>query len=397
MRGGPIVAVSAALVALGATAAATVPSSSGPIKGPGSLTVTIADAPGDTRTPVVITGPKDFRVETNRTTVLRNLKPGEYTVAATSVPNPLGSLIPQLPRQTVKVDTNVHRGVAVAYRFESPPLSAAGSPGSYAIQAGTPNNPVRWNPCRVITWGPLLPLPISEEQRLTSAFAKASIASGVPFRRALPGETPAINVTLRFEPGTTVSGEGTMFYVADSAESRPAAYRGELSGTIGTETTGALREALYLHEIGHILGITHVDDPTQVMHAVVTEEDAVGFAVGDTAGLRIVGAEAGCLDRPMGAKDVRATVDDGEITLTWFQPASVPPVYESQLELTTRGEGGTATTIVAWDRDFTGGGAGAMRATTAIPPSACDSDTTVALVSTNLHGSTSTPVRLSGC
>lgn len=397
MRSASILTVSAALVAVGATAAATVPTSSGPINGPGSLTVTVADAPGDTRTPVVITGPKDFRVETTRTTVLRNLKPGTYTVAATTVPNPLGSLIPQLPSQTVKVDANVHRGVAVAYRFESPPLSPVGSPDAYAIQAGSPNNPVRWNPCRVITWGPLLPLPVGEEQRLTSAFAKASIASGVPFRRAMPGETPLINVALRFAPGTSVSGEGTMFYVADSAKTRPAAYRGELSGIIGTESSAALREALYLHEIGHVLGITHVDDPSQVMHPVVREEDAVGFAVGDTAGLRIVGAEAGCLDRPVGAKDVRATLEDGDITLTWFQPASVPPVLEAQIEITTRSAEGSITTIAPWPRGFTGAGAGGMQATTPVPPSVCESNTSVALVSTNIHGSTSTPVRVRGC
>lgn len=392
----PILAAAAA-VALGSTLVAALPGDAGPISGPGSLTVTVADAPGDIDTPVVVTGPDGFRVETERTTVLRNLRPGDYTVSATTVPNPFGELVPQLADQTVRVGPNLHRGVAVTYRFDSPPLVPVGDPASYAIQSGTPDNPVRWNPCRVVTWGPLLPLPVAEEQRLTSAFAKASIASGIPFRRALPGESPMVNVTLTFEPGDTVSGEGTMFFSADSADTFPSAFRGEISGVIGTETSGELREALYLHEIGHVLGITHVEDSSQVMHSVVTEEDAFGFATGDTNGLRLVGAEAGCLDRPIGVKDARAVESDGMLNLTWFQPASVPPVVDTRVEMVTRNPGGSATTVVPWPAGFVSPAAGPSRATMPIPPDVCDPNSTISLVATNANGSTTTPIRVTGC
>ncbi len=382
---------------LGATLAAGGPAAAATINGPGSLTVTVADAPGDIDTPIVVSGPDGYRVETDRSTVLRNLRPGDYTVSAATMPNPFGSLVPQISDQTVRIAPNVHAGVAVAYRFDSPPLVAAGDPNAYAIQSGSATNPVRWNPCRVITWGPLLPLPPEEEQRLTSSFAKASIASGIPFRRVLPGETPMVNVNLTFAPGSTVSGEGTMLYQADSEETIPAAFRGDISGVIGTETSGELREALYIHEIGHVLGIDHVDDPTQVMHEVVTEEDAAGFAAGDTAGLRLVGAEAGCMDRPIGAKDVRANEVDGKLTLTWFQPASVPPVVESRVEFVSRSPVGTATTVLPWSGGFTGGGAGPMQTTLTVPAGVCEPNSSLSLVATNIYGSTTTSVRVTGC
>ena len=59
---------------------------------------------------------------------------------------------------------------------------------------------------------------------------------------------------------------------------------------------------------------------------LVDESDAAGFAAGDTAGLQRVGAAAGCLDRPLGAKEVRGTLKGDTLEISWFQPASVPPV-----------------------------------------------------------------------
>lgn len=364
---------------------------------PASLAVTIADVPGDSRTPVVVSGPDGYRVEMTRTTLLRNLEPGDYTVAAANVPNPLGEMVPQLSPQTIRLTAGDDRGVAVTYRFEVPALAAKGDPNAYAIQTGNPNNAARWNPCRTITWGPLSPLPAEEEARLTQAFAKASIASGIPFRRVAPGESPQVSVNLTFVPGNRVEGEGQMDYRTTSDDGRATAYRGFLEGRIGTETSGALREALYLHEIGHVLGITHVDDPTQVMHQVVDEADAAGFAAGDTNGLRLVGAAAGCLDTPLGAKEVRGTVDGDELTVSWFQPGSVPPVLGTSVRLSTKAAGVRLSSDPAWQDGFTGNGAGAMSATATVPPTVCDPGTTVTIAARNAHGTTETPVVLSGC
>lgn len=50
-----------------------------------------------------------------------------------------------------------------------------------------------------------------------------------------------------------------------------------------------------LHELGHTVGLTHVDDPEQVMSAGLGEVSRPTFQAGDLAGLQRVGAAAGCL------------------------------------------------------------------------------------------------------
>lgn len=52
-----------------------------------------------------------------------------------------------------------------------------------------------------------------------------------------------------------------------------------------------------LHELGHVLGLDHVDNPAQVMHASLVSSPAV-WGPGDLAGLRELGSLAGCLETP---------------------------------------------------------------------------------------------------
>lgn len=55
--------------------------------------------------------------------------------------------------------------------------------------------------------------------------------------------------------------------------------------------------ATLLHELGHVLGLDHVDDVTQIM----SEDPGSGpvrFGAGDLAGLRTIGADAGCRPAP---------------------------------------------------------------------------------------------------
>ncbi|MDQ1246299.1 MAG: Matrixin family metalloprotease [Actinomycetota bacterium] len=392
MRGTSHVAATLAMV----LTAAAGPTAFWQSKPESSLTVIIAEVPGDTHTPVTITGPDGYRVDITKTAVLRQLEAGRYTVTAETVSNPLGDMTPQLREKVVDLARNDHQGVAFTYQFEAPALSPVGAPDAYAIQTGTPTNPVRWNPCSTITWGPVLPLPAAEEQRLTLAFAKASIASGIPFRRVAPGESAQVSVNLTMAPGDRVSGEGEMYF-SDSGTGRTIADRGQISGVIGTETSDELREALYLHEIGHVLGITHVPQDDQVMHEVVDESDAKGFAIGDTNGLRLVGAAAGCLDTPLGAKEVRGTLNGSTLTVTWFQPASQPPVVKTTLHLTNRTALGRASGEPAWDKRFVGAGAGPREASATVPANVCDPGISVTIAATNANGTTETPVVLSGC
>lgn len=53
-----------------------------------------------------------------------------------------------------------------------------------------------------------------------------------------------------------------------------------------------------MHELGHLVGLDHVSDTSQIMYPTVTEKPAV-WGAGDTAGLRQVGRLAGCLSEPV--------------------------------------------------------------------------------------------------
>jgi hypothetical protein len=398
---GPRSAALAGALAAACTVALAVPAAATPAakddSDAASLTVLVSDPPGDTRANVKVSGPGGYESTVRRTTVLRDLAPGEYRVSAPVIPNPIGEVTAEPSETTVSLGRGENKATQVTYVLQAPPLSPRGSPYNYAIQSGPTNDPIRWNPCRTITWGPTLPLPAEEEARLTNAFAKAAIASGISFRRAAPGETPAVSVNLTFAPGDRVTGEGSMVFQSTSVGGRTVASSGSLSGTIGTETDGELREALYLHEIGHVLGITHVADPEQVMHEVVDDADAAGYSAGDTAGLQRVGIRGGCLEPPMGAKEVRGQLDGDQLRLSWFQPASTEPNRLTVLQVNKPSATGGALEQATLPKDFDVSATGARQATVRAPASLCDPGATMFVITANGNGLTTTPVTITGC
>jgi hypothetical protein len=58
--------------------------------------------------------------------------------------------------------------------------------------------------------------------------------------------------------------------------------------------SGATRGALLLHELGHVVGLGHTGDASQVMYPVLSSRSYGSYGAGDATGLRTVGASKGC-------------------------------------------------------------------------------------------------------
>jgi hypothetical protein len=87
-------------------------------------------------------------------------------------------------------------------------------------------------------------------------------------------------------PGARTYVSGQVVLNADRHDLRPG--RADRSDSWG---------ATMLHELIHVLGLGHVDDPDELMY-VYPGEGPVRLGPGDRAGLRAVGAEGGCLEVP---------------------------------------------------------------------------------------------------
>jgi hypothetical protein len=63
----------------------------------------------------------------------------------------------------------------------------------------------------------------------------------------------------------------------------------------GLHSRGVTRANLVSHELGHAVGLGHVDDRGQLMNPMLSADSPEGFARGDRRGLRRVGRAAGCI------------------------------------------------------------------------------------------------------
>jgi hypothetical protein len=186
--------------------------------------------------------------------------------------------------------------------------------------------PVRYNACEPVRYV-INPAhaPAGAVPEVHEAFEMTSEATGITF--TYQGETDEPPVLLRepYQPdrygdrwapvliawgpviqSSQVSGEGQTIgharsdyrlndsgdpvYVSGFATFAPDA---NLAPGFGGETRGQL----FLHELGHVVGLDHIEDPTSVMNPMVGLRPAM-WGGGDRAGLWSLGMGRACVDTP---------------------------------------------------------------------------------------------------
>lgn len=215
--------------------------------------------------------------------------------------------------------SSVPPGIRTAFGFgphRLAPAVDATAAGSFAYLQQQPDSsePVRWDPCKPIHYV-INPAgaPADGVLIMQSAIAEAAAATGLKFvydgmsdRRPSWKSHTVLVTSVPDDPvliswATADEVPGLAGNVAGLGGSAPFPMRGRLVYTTGgvtldtdayrtiaTRPDGAAEQrAIDLHELGHLVGLDHVPDPTQLMY-----EENVGqpdYAAGDRAGLAELG------------------------------------------------------------------------------------------------------------
>lgn len=219
-----------------------------------------------------------------------------------------------------------HEGVHVSLdgisrRVGAGPATVAGGSGSYrftAHQDGRPDTPVTYNPCRHVHVVVNTDLsPPGGTRIIDSALREVSRATGLTFvrdgvtheipRRGRPtrdlarygtGRSPVLIAWTTPEQVSELAGDvaglGGSIAERDSVTGRLTYVTGTVSldsptlSGILTRPDGELHvRAFVMHELAHVVGLAHVDDPDELMYADNVGQTA--FGPGDLTGLARLG------------------------------------------------------------------------------------------------------------
>ena len=202
----------------------------------------------------------------------------------------------------------------------APDLSQPPTRGSHAFLFNSPVGPARWDPCRPIRYlvNAEYATP-NQRQRMNEALASASANTGLSF--AYAGETtvghnlfgsietiPAgVDALLIFgRPGITsgltspaVAGLGGGSFTWN--QHNAWVLSGAAMVNVDNTGDGQLHRAVWLHELGHMLGLEHVTDRAELMYP--TAGSVFSYQNGDREGLWHLGATKGCILRALSGRD----------------------------------------------------------------------------------------------
>ena len=208
-----------------------------------------------------------------------------------------------------------------------------GSPASFKLRTWSNGVVARWNPCAVIHYRVNLKYaPVSAMRDITAAAARISSVTGMTFRydgttTVIPQRGYGSSATVGHYPPVIIAwakrgsgiGSSNVITSADalgvggssglwwrtsagvSHAVRSVTGMVVMNSAFNTQmpagfapTIGGARGGVLLHELGHVVGLDHVDDITQEMNPIAIDRSSYGN--GDVAGLRKLGVRAGCLN-----------------------------------------------------------------------------------------------------
>ena len=190
--------------------------------------------------------------------------------------------------------------VSTTGKFQPPSTARARGPHAFLVTDSS-GRPGRWNPCAPITWlFNAESSPPGGEEVVADAFGWLGSITGLSFRyggRTTTEPQPVLRDTIivGWRRGIGAAGIGGPVTVSTSRGFRHVSGAVQLNADLPLPAgwgSGAWGPVV-LHELAHVLGLDHVDDPEQLMYPVGSHQ--YDFASGDLAGLHRLGSAPGCL------------------------------------------------------------------------------------------------------
>ena len=191
--------------------------------------------------------------------------------------------------------------------------SSNAEPGSYKVSLTDKGEPVRWCTHQVGVVINDTQAPAGARKDLETALRRVSALSGIQFK-VIGNSTQIPDKNYHLTPGSPyppiliawayASQTGMLNpNISASAVANPAETDAGLRYVTGSMAInidhdilyrpgfgkGMSRGNLYLHELGHVLGLAHVDDERMLMNPTVGPKSPDGFATGDRRGLLALG------------------------------------------------------------------------------------------------------------